>query len=180
MADTGKLRIGFIGTGNIARGGHLRHLSGWDDVDLVAFCDIDEGAAGRPAILWSASTAEQRQAQAPMPWLWSLVVGYDDDAGTVTVRHSHTGEFTIRWDELGHADTSNWFCVMIVDAPGEPMDELAANRQTLEIALEASRGEHPGGCRNLPPMAWQRTRCGSPRLREAPRRDRTSYITPRT
>lgn len=46
MADTDKLRIGFIGTGNIARGGHLRHLSGWDDVDLVAFCDIDERAAG--------------------------------------------------------------------------------------------------------------------------------------
>ena len=47
MADTPKLRVGFIGTGNIARGGHLPHLSRWDDVDLVAFCDVDEQAAGR-------------------------------------------------------------------------------------------------------------------------------------
>lgn len=47
MSDTQKLKIGFIGTGNIARGGHLNHLSRWDDVDLVAFCDIDEEAVGR-------------------------------------------------------------------------------------------------------------------------------------
>lgn len=47
MSDLQKLKIGFIGTGNIARGGHLNHLSRWDDVDLVAFCDINEEAAGR-------------------------------------------------------------------------------------------------------------------------------------
>lgn len=41
------LRIGFIGVGNIARGGHLRHLSTWDDVEIVAFCDVDEGAVQR-------------------------------------------------------------------------------------------------------------------------------------
>jgi len=47
MSDTRKLKVGFIGTGGIARGGHLNHLSRWDDVDLVAFCDIDGEAVGR-------------------------------------------------------------------------------------------------------------------------------------
>jgi predicted dehydrogenase len=49
MASTEKLRIGFVGAGNIARGGHLRHLSLWGDVDLVAFCDIDDEAANNAA-----------------------------------------------------------------------------------------------------------------------------------
>ena len=47
MPETAKLKVAFIGTGNIARGGHLRHLSQWDDVDLVAFCDINDEAADR-------------------------------------------------------------------------------------------------------------------------------------
>ena len=42
MSDNQKLKIGFIVTGNIARGGHLNHLSRWDDVDLVASCEISE------------------------------------------------------------------------------------------------------------------------------------------
>ena len=46
MSDTPELRVGFIGVGNIARGGHLKHLSRWDDVELVAFCDLDEEVAG--------------------------------------------------------------------------------------------------------------------------------------
>jgi myo-inositol 2-dehydrogenase/D-chiro-inositol 1-dehydrogenase len=47
MGDERRLKVGFIGAGNIARGGHLKHLSGWDDVDLVAFCDVNEDAASR-------------------------------------------------------------------------------------------------------------------------------------
>lgn len=47
MSDTRKLKVGFIGTGSIARGGHLNHLSRWDEVELVAFCDLDEAAVGR-------------------------------------------------------------------------------------------------------------------------------------
>jgi len=42
-----RIRVGFIGAGGIARGGHLRHLSTWDDVDLAGFCDTDEAAARR-------------------------------------------------------------------------------------------------------------------------------------
>ncbi|CCW36247.1 predicted dehydrogenase [Chthonomonas calidirosea] len=34
-----KVRVGFIGCGGISRA-HLPHLSKWDDVELVAFCDI--------------------------------------------------------------------------------------------------------------------------------------------
>lgn len=62
MSDTQKLRVGFVGTGNIARGGHLNHLSLWDDVDLVAFCDIDQEAADRAVESYGGSaytSAEQ-------------------------------------------------------------------------------------------------------------------------
>lgn len=47
MSDIEKLKIGFIGVGGIARAGHLKHLAQWDDVALVAFCDINEEAANQ-------------------------------------------------------------------------------------------------------------------------------------
>jgi len=47
MSDIRELKVGFIGAGNIAREGHLKHLSRWDDVALVATCDVNEEAAGR-------------------------------------------------------------------------------------------------------------------------------------
>ncbi|WP_089721911.1 Gfo/Idh/MocA family protein [Candidatus Entotheonella palauensis] len=47
MSDIQKLKIGFIGVGGIAREGHLKHLSHWDDVALVAFCDVNEEVADR-------------------------------------------------------------------------------------------------------------------------------------
>ena len=94
-----------------------------------------------------------------LPWLWSLVVGYDEDAGTYTVRHKHAGEITIGWDEFGHVDPNNYFCVMVVRPPEEPVDWLAANRGVLERALEASQGKYPGV--QAPASGFAATRCGS-------------------
>ena len=39
MSDIKKVRVGLIGCGGIS-GAHLPHLSKWEDVELVAFCDI--------------------------------------------------------------------------------------------------------------------------------------------
>jgi myo-inositol 2-dehydrogenase/D-chiro-inositol 1-dehydrogenase len=47
MANDQKVKVGFIGAGNIARGGHLKHLSQWDDVELVGICDVNAEAAER-------------------------------------------------------------------------------------------------------------------------------------
>src|SRR3569833_3168283 len=42
---TQKLRVGMIGCNGIARGKHLPSLHKLAEVELVAFCDIAEGAA---------------------------------------------------------------------------------------------------------------------------------------
>ena len=43
-----KLKLAFVGTGNIARL-HLEGLVNFDDVELVGFCDVNEEAAGSAA-----------------------------------------------------------------------------------------------------------------------------------
>ena len=48
MSD-GMVRVGFLGTGGIARWGHFGHLSKWPDVKLAAFCDVNAEAAGKAA-----------------------------------------------------------------------------------------------------------------------------------
>ena len=43
------VRVGFIGTGGVARWAHLGHLSKWNDVQLVAFCDVNKEAVEKTA-----------------------------------------------------------------------------------------------------------------------------------
>ncbi len=100
---------------------------------------------GYPAIVWQAMTVETKQSgRRPIPFLWSLITGYDEEAGTYSVHHGGAGHFTIGWDAFGHSDPVNWFCVMVFRPLTEPFDGAAAGRQALERALEASRGERPG------------------------------------
>ena len=100
---------------------------------------------GYPAIVWQAMTVETRQSgRRPIPFLWSLITGYDEEAGTYSGHHGAAGDFTIGWDAFGHSDPVNWFCVMVFRPLTEPFDGAAASRQAVEHALEASRGERPG------------------------------------
>jgi len=100
---------------------------------------------GYPAIVWQAMSAETRNSgQHPIPWLWSLITGYDEGAETYAVHHIGAGEFTIPWDGFGHADPVNWFCVMIFRPLAEPFDADAASRSAIEHAIEASQGKRPG------------------------------------
>ncbi len=101
---------------------------------------------GYPAIVWQAMTLETKQSgRRPIPFLWSLITGYDEEAGTYSAHHGAAGNFTIGWDAFGHSDPVNWFCVMVFRPLTEPFDGAAASRKAVEHALEASRGEHPGG-----------------------------------
>lgn len=59
---TDKLRVGFIGVGGIARGGHLNHLSQWDDVELVAFCDLSEEARSRAVAAYGGTAYARAEA----------------------------------------------------------------------------------------------------------------------
>ena len=100
---------------------------------------------GYPAIVWQAMTMETKQSgRRPIPFLWSLITGYNEEAGTYSVHHGGAGDFTIGWDAFGHTDPVNWFCVMVFRPMTEPFDGAAASRKAVEHALEAWRGEHPG------------------------------------
>ena len=110
---------------------------GWNMVRRA----IDDGY---PAITWQAMTKEQRAAGGRLPWLWSLIVGYDEEAGTYDVHHVNTGDFTIAWDAYGHSDPVNWFYVMVFREQTKPFDALAANRRAIERAIETSTGMYPG------------------------------------
>lgn len=100
---------------------------------------------GYPAIVWQAMTKETWESgRHDIPWLWSLIVGYDVEAESYTVHHAGQGEFTIRWDAFGHADPANWFCVMIFGPQTGAFDALGANRRAIERAIESSQGMHPG------------------------------------
>ena len=48
----------------------------------------------------------------PLPRLWNLVIGYEEETETYTVNHGRCGTFKIRYDAFGHTDPVNWFCVM--------------------------------------------------------------------
>ena len=112
---------------------------GWETVRRA----LDDGY---PAIVWQAMTVETRQSgRRPIPFLWSLITGYDEEAGTYSAHHGAAGNFTIGWDAFGHSDPVNWFCVMVFRPLTEPFDGAAASRKAVEHALAASRGEHPGG-----------------------------------
>lgn len=100
---------------------------------------------GYPAIVWQAMTKEMRQSGGHgIPWLWSLIVGYDAADETYTVHHAGQGEFAIRWDAFGHADPVNWFYVMVLRPKTEAFDAPGASRRAIQRAIESSQGMRPG------------------------------------
>jgi hypothetical protein len=104
--------------------------------------DIDKGY---PTIVWQPMTAETKASgKRPIPFLWGLIIGYDQDAETYIVHHSGSGKFEIRWDAFGHSDGANWFCVMTFKPIEEPFDIVNANRKALTHAIESSQGKRPG------------------------------------
>lgn len=95
---------------------------------------------GYPAIgWWMIDKRDPRPAG-----LWSLIVGYDEGAGTYTAHHAGAGEYSIGWDAFGHGDPVNWFYVMVFRPSPEPFDAQAAHRRAIERAIECSEGKYPG------------------------------------
>ena len=104
----------------------------WDAVRK----SIDDG---RPAISWQMYEGKPAQ----VPWLWSLIVGYDEQAGTYIATHPTGFTFEIAWDGyVSHGD--QWFVVMFIPEQTKPFDAVAANGRAIERAVEASEGMYPG------------------------------------
>lgn len=110
-------------------------VEAWDLVRKA----IDDG---RPAISWQMASKDDKPET--FPWLWSLIVGYDEAAGTYTAHHRQAGTFTIAYDGYGHTDPANWFTVMVAKPLSKPFDVVGANRRAIERAIESSQGKYPG------------------------------------
>ena len=72
---------------------------------------------GIPAVAWNPMSFEQAEAGLSARD-WGLLVGYDLSDETYTVRHNYVrDDFTVRYDEIGHTEPSELFCVLVYDGP---------------------------------------------------------------
>jgi hypothetical protein len=100
--------------------------------------------AGVAPVVWQAMSLEMKQSSnQPLPFMWSLIVGYDKAAQTYTVHHPGAGRYSIQWDAFGYSDHAQWFCVMIIKPQSKPFDALPAHRTVIKRAIESSRGMRP-------------------------------------
>ena len=66
---------------------------------------------GIPAVAWNPMSFEQAEAGLSARD-WGLLVGYDLPDETYSVRHNYVrDDFTVRYDEIGHTEPSELFCV---------------------------------------------------------------------
>ena len=94
---------------------------------------------GIPAIAWQPMTVEQRNSGFGAHE-WGLLVGYDEKEKTYTVRHQYgRGEYTVPYDQFGHTDDANWYCVFVLGSP-KPFDRMAVETQSLKHAVAFARG----------------------------------------
>jgi hypothetical protein len=101
--------------------------------------------AGYPAVVWQPMTKETKSSKKrPIPFLWGLIVGYDENSQSYIVHHSVCGKFTIRWDAFGHSDGANWFCVMIFKPQSGSYNITSNSQEVLTRAIASSEGEYPG------------------------------------
>ncbi|MCW8133544.1 MAG: Gfo/Idh/MocA family oxidoreductase [Planctomycetota bacterium] len=57
-----QVRVGFIGVGGVARWAHLGHLSKWEDVKLVSFCDVNKEGVEKAAAEYGAKAYTDAKA----------------------------------------------------------------------------------------------------------------------
>ena len=94
-----------------------------DDTWNAVCASINKGI---PAMAWSPRTVEQKLSASE----WGLLVGYNGEDRTYTVRHQHCGnkEFQVRYDAFGYTDGAKWYCVLVL---GEPNN---IDRKTVVVA----------------------------------------------
>ena len=97
---------------------------------------IDRGV---PAVAWNPMSFEQAEAGLSARD-WGLLVGYDLSDETYTVRHNYVREdFTVRYDEIGHTEPSELFCVLVYDGP-KPGDSTGVHIEALKNAVAFANG----------------------------------------
>ncbi len=74
-------------------------------------------------------------------YCWGLVVGYNEDGETYTIRHPFMpDDYTVRYDLIGHTDGAEWFNVKILKTLSDK-DERTVHVDALRNALASASGE---------------------------------------
>ena len=91
-------------------------------------------------MVWQPMTLEQKASDHPAhhAYCWGLIVGYNESEETYTVRHPFVdGAYTVRYDDIGHADPAELFSVLVYEGPSAEKDEsihLTALRNAVAFA----------------------------------------------
>ena len=94
---------------------------------------------GIPAAAWNPMSFEQAEAGLSARD-WGLLVGYDLSDETYTVRHNYVrDDFTVRYDEIGHTEPSELFCVLVYEER-KPGDSTAVHIEALKNAVDFANG----------------------------------------
>ena len=104
---------------------------------------------GVPALVWQPMSLEQKQSDHPAhhAYCWGLIVGYDPEAETYTIRHPFVEvDYAVPYDALGPGDPGGWFNVTVYEGPTEAHERathLMALRNAVAFA-EGTRFEQAG------------------------------------
>ena len=104
---------------------------------------------GIPVLVWQPMSLEQKESDHPAhhAYCWGLIVGYDPEGETYTVRHPFVEvDYMVRYDALGPGDPGGWFNVTVYQGPAEAAERathLMALRNAVAFA-EGTRFEQAG------------------------------------
>ena len=121
---------------------------------------------GVPVLVWQPMSLEQKESDHPAhhAYCWGLIVGYDPEGETYTIRHPFVEvDYVVRYDALGPGDPGGWFNVT-VHWEGPP--RRTRRRPTSWPCATPSpwrrgRGSSRPAVPRRGPRAWPPTRPGS-------------------
>ncbi|RKU31276.1 hypothetical protein C6497_01950 [Candidatus Poribacteria bacterium] len=97
---------------------------------------IDQGV---PAIAWQPMTVTQLK-NGVNAFGWGLLVGYNEDNKTYTVRHqTYKSDYQVPYDKFGYSDPVQWYCVMIL-TKRKPINRIDLDIQILNNAVKFAEG----------------------------------------
>ena len=97
---------------------------------------------GVPALVWQPMSLEQKESDHPAhhAYCWGLIVGYDPEGETYTIRHPFVEvDYVVGHDLLGPGDPGGWFNVTVFEGPTEA-DERATHLMALRNAVALAEG----------------------------------------
>ena len=97
---------------------------------------------GVPALVWQPMSLEQKQSDHPAhhAYCWGIIVGYDPEGETYTIRHPFVEvDYVVGHDLLGPGDPGGWFNVTVYEGPTEA-DERATHLMALRNAVALAEG----------------------------------------